>query len=480
MAYEASHNVVIDKDVRSRAEQDALNFTPSQVATTVYAASAVDTSVVTSDSQYRCRADALQGHETTDDGGTTTSKYTYRSDIDAKRFIRHIEGRAYNTLNETYFLPSDDDEWVRLNKQHVALVLSLGGLYPAADEVRALLAPLPGQRKRILDLGCGTGVWAMDMAHDFPEAEVVGVDLAPVPVDLETLPPNLRFEIDDINLGLAHFKDSFDVVHMRLAGSGLKSFRKTMRDGQQCLKPGGIAIFIDADYDMYAEDLHTYMPFALEDDEQNPEQTERSWWQQMRRAAINTVNSDIYGMSKAMDEGLWEDEIMDPETCRAASLHLPIGPWAQGESQMETQQLGYVGALIRQDLMSAHRAGHAVLKRLGWEPDRLDRWSELTDKQMMSLKPKTWLRMCYAWGRRRAAENEPAPPLSPIAPSTIAGADPTLRYPHYYIYQTREESLCEAALRNRGKDCEPPPLPKCSPRATGSPPSVTSIQQRGV
>lgn len=153
MAYEASHNVVIDKDVRSRAEQDALNFTPSQVATTVYAASAVDTSVVTSDSQYRCRADALQGHETTDDGGTTTSKYTYRSDIDAKRFIRHIEGRAYNALSETYFLPSDDDEWARLNKQHVALVLSLGGLYPAADEVRALLAPLPGQRKRILDLG---------------------------------------------------------------------------------------------------------------------------------------------------------------------------------------------------------------------------------------------------------------------------------------------------------------------------------------
>ena len=122
---------------------------------------------------------------------------------------------------------------------------------------------------------------AMDMAREFPEAEVVGVDLAPVPVDLDTVPSNCRFEIDDINLGLDHFKDSFDVVHMRLVGSGLKDFRKTMDDGQQCLKPGGIALWMDVDYDMYTEDQHVYLPFALEDDEDSPEQTDRSWFQRI-------------------------------------------------------------------------------------------------------------------------------------------------------------------------------------------------------
>lgn len=312
----------------------------------------------------------------------------------------------------------------------------------------------------------------MDMAREFPEAEVIGVDLAPVPADLDTMPPNCRFEIDDINLGLDHFRDSFDVVHMRLVGSGLKNFRKTMDDGHQCLKPGGIALWMDVDYDMYAEDQHVYLPFALEEDEDNPDQTDRSWFQrivyEMRRGAMSTGKSDIYGMSKAMDEGLWLDDIMDPETCRTSSLYLPIGPWVQGNSEVQTQQLGYIGALMRQDLMSAHRAGHAVMKRLGWDPAKLNKWSELADKQMMSMKPKTWIRMRYAWGRRRAAENEPAPPLPSVPKPTPAEAEAesTLQYPHHYVYKTREESLAEAALRNRGKDCTPPPLPKGPPRST--------------
>lgn len=39
------------------------------------------------------------------------------------------------------------------DKQHIAVVLGLGGLYPAKDTVRALLAPQTGEQKAILDLG---------------------------------------------------------------------------------------------------------------------------------------------------------------------------------------------------------------------------------------------------------------------------------------------------------------------------------------
>jgi hypothetical protein len=39
------------------------------------------------------------------------------------------------------------------------------------------------------------------MAREFPHAQVLGVDLAPVPAEPETLPDNCRFEVDDINLG---------------------------------------------------------------------------------------------------------------------------------------------------------------------------------------------------------------------------------------------------------------------------------------
>jgi hypothetical protein len=57
---------------------------------------------------------------------------------------------------------------------------------------------------------------AIEMARKYPHCSVVGVDLAPTSLDPSLFPPNITFEIDDVNNGLAHFHESFDVVHARL------------------------------------------------------------------------------------------------------------------------------------------------------------------------------------------------------------------------------------------------------------------------
>ncbi|VTT66216.1 unnamed protein product [Fusarium fujikuroi] len=74
------------------------------------------------------------------------------------------------------------------------------------------LAPLE-KPQRILDLGCGTGIWSIEMAEEFPSAEVIGTDVAPTQPDW--VPPNCHFEVDDIEREWTWKEDSFDFVYAR-------------------------------------------------------------------------------------------------------------------------------------------------------------------------------------------------------------------------------------------------------------------------
>ncbi|SCB65004.1 unnamed protein product [Fusarium graminearum] len=69
----------------------------------------------------------------------------------------------------------------------------------------------------ILDVGCGTGIWAIDMADLHPSAEVVGVDLSPIQPNF--VPLNCRFEVDDINK--EYLKPGGWIEHVELWGNAM-------------------------------------------------------------------------------------------------------------------------------------------------------------------------------------------------------------------------------------------------------------------
>ncbi|KAL8859958.1 MAG: hypothetical protein Q9178_003507 [Gyalolechia marmorata] len=133
---------------------------------------------------------------------------------------------------------------------------------------KLLLCPVqnPG---RILDVGTGTGIWAIEYGtvskrrrtqdielirlsgDEHPDTDIIGTDLSPT--QPSWVPPNVKFEIDDCEEAWT-FRESFDVVHCRYLAAAIQDWPKLVSQAYQFTKPGGYSEFQDYDLVYYSED----------------------------------------------------------------------------------------------------------------------------------------------------------------------------------------------------------------------------------
>jgi len=79
---------------------------------------------------------------------------------------------------------------------------------------RLHLAPLEKDIKQVLDIGTGTGIWAIDFADEYPDTAVLGTDLSPIQPAM--VPPNCGFIIEDCEMDEWEYgPDFFDYIHIR-------------------------------------------------------------------------------------------------------------------------------------------------------------------------------------------------------------------------------------------------------------------------
>ncbi|CAG8582169.1 5814_t:CDS:2 [Ambispora leptoticha] len=140
-------------------------------------------------------------------GGCCSRRYFERED--GALNYRIIDGRRYHNLsNSVYFLANDDEEAYRLSRYHEVIKDIWGGLFnsPVEEKLR--------QGARVIDIGCGSGLWILDMANQYPNSKFIGIDISPIH-PTESLPPNVKFVQYNVLDVLPYEDFSFDLVHAK-------------------------------------------------------------------------------------------------------------------------------------------------------------------------------------------------------------------------------------------------------------------------
>ncbi|KAI3548638.1 hypothetical protein CSPX01_03067 [Colletotrichum filicis] len=158
-------------------------------------------------------------------------------------FNHRVEnGRTYHRYKDgQYSYPNDEKEADRLDLQHNLFLLTFYyqlGLAPCNAKDSGV--------KRVLDVGTGTGLWAIEFADEHPEAEMLELTR-------HSLPPNVKFEVDDIEEPWT-YSTPFDYIHTRMMTSSICDWPRFFKQAFEHLEVGGYLEIQETDLDPHCDD----------------------------------------------------------------------------------------------------------------------------------------------------------------------------------------------------------------------------------
>ncbi|OJJ64179.1 hypothetical protein ASPSYDRAFT_84202 [Aspergillus sydowii CBS 593.65] len=283
---------------------------------------------------------------------------------------QYENGRRYHAYRQgEYMFPNDEREQQRLDLHTHICNMALGGaLYRA---------PIKSNAKNILDLGTGTGSWAIDMADLFPKAIITGTDLSPI--QPKWIPPNCRFEIDDFELQW-NFSYRFDLIHMRGIEGSVKDFDQLFKQAHNNLTPGGwfeicdftVGVFSDDDSAEKATNMQRWRELLIEASTKFGKLlgVANNYKQWMVDAGFQNVQEDIY--------------------------KVPFSPWAKDPKLKELGRYQQINMLESLEAYSL-----ALMTRfLGWTVEDVNILLNEVRKELLDRKLHIYSRLYVVYGQR--------------------------------------------------------------------------------
>jgi ubiquinone/menaquinone biosynthesis C-methylase UbiE len=152
-----------------------------------------------------------------------------------------------NGENPYYFDPEEAGEMARLMIQDRLVTKGMGGLFPERTDVSLIT--------NVLDVGCGPGGWVLDVAFEYPQINVMGLDISEIMIQYARAQAwtqglqNATFQVADALKPLDFDDHSFDLVNARtiIGFMSTSAWPRLVRECVRITQPGGVIRLTEGD-----------------------------------------------------------------------------------------------------------------------------------------------------------------------------------------------------------------------------------------
>lgn len=306
---------------------------------------------------------------------------------------KYENGRRYHAYREgNYVLPNDEQEQERLDMLHHIFRMITGG--------PIFRAPLftNTRPQRVLDMGCGTGIWSIEFADEWPETTVIGTDLSPI--QPSWVPPNCKFYVDDIEGEWTYPPaEHFDYIHGRALLGSISGWRELFSRAFNHLKPGGILEIQDTPTEAHSDDNGMrYVPHLADWIENyndglskigKPSRVVHLLKGYMEEVGFVDVHEEIYKVRRIIN-------LSRASQSTTKLLEVPIGPWAKGQKNKE------IGVFFQaHSLDSVEPFTLALFSRvLGYSADEAHATIARVTNDLRNPRAHLYVPFYFVWGRK--------------------------------------------------------------------------------